>query len=41
LETVAGERVKSEPEKPKVNDPVLLRAIDLLKGLAVVRQWKS
>lgn len=41
LETVAGERVKSEPAKPKVNDPVLSRAIDLLKGLAVVRQWKS
>jgi hypothetical protein len=28
----------AEPEKPVVNDPVLARALDLLKGLAVVRQ---
>jgi hypothetical protein len=27
-----------EPEKPMVNDPALARAIDLLKGLALVRQ---
>lgn len=40
LETVAGERVKSEKRAPKVTDPALARAIDLLKGLAVVRQWK-
>jgi hypothetical protein len=26
-----------EPEKPVVRDPVLARALDLLKGLAVVR----
>ncbi len=30
-----------EPEKPLVSDPVLARAIDLLKGLAVVRQFRS
>jgi hypothetical protein len=41
LETVAGERIKSEETMPQVSDPALSRAIDLLKGLAVVRQWKS
>ncbi|MBC8097560.1 MAG: hypothetical protein H7Y43_17280 [Akkermansiaceae bacterium] len=30
-----------EPEKPVVNDPALARALDLLKGLAVVRQSRS
>jgi hypothetical protein len=30
-----------DPEKPQVNDPVLARALDLLKGLAVVRQSHS
>jgi hypothetical protein len=30
-----------EPEKPVVRDPVLARALDLLKGLAVVRQARS
>jgi hypothetical protein len=30
-----------EPEKPLVRDPVLARALDLLKGLAVVRQARS
>ena len=30
-----------EPEKPVVSDPVLARALDLLKGLAVVRQSHS
>lgn len=34
---LAAER-ESEPEKPVVRDPVLARALDLLKGLAVVRQ---
>jgi len=29
---------KPEPEKPLVQDPALARALDLLKGLAVVRQ---
>jgi C-terminal processing protease CtpA/Prc len=31
----------SEPEKPVVRDPVLARALDLLKGLAVVRHPTS
>ncbi|MGN6552742.1 MAG: S41 family peptidase [Verrucomicrobiota bacterium] len=30
-----------EPEKPVVSDPALARALDLLKGLAVVRQMGS
>jgi C-terminal processing protease CtpA/Prc len=30
-----------EPEKPMVQDPVLARALDVLKGLAVVRQSRS
>ncbi len=30
-----------EPEKPVVRDPVLARALDVLKGLAVVRQSKT
>ncbi len=30
-----------EPEKPVVRDPALARALDLLKGLAVVRQARS
>jgi hypothetical protein len=30
-----------EPEKPLVSDPALARALDLLKGLAVVRQTRS
>jgi hypothetical protein len=28
----------AEPEKPLIRDPALARAVDLLKGLAVVRQ---
>lgn len=31
----------AEPEKPVVSDPALARALDLLKGLAVVRQMGS
>ncbi len=31
----------NEPEKPVVRDPVLARALDLLKGLAVVRHSRS
>jgi hypothetical protein len=27
-----------DPEKPILRDPVLARAVDLLKGLAVVRR---
>jgi hypothetical protein len=30
-----------EPEKPLIRDPVLARAVDLLKGLAVVRRARS
>ncbi|MCX6928420.1 MAG: S41 family peptidase [Verrucomicrobia bacterium] len=30
-----------EPDKPMVNDPTLARALDLLKGLALVRQSHS
>jgi hypothetical protein len=33
-----GER---KPEVPVVNDPVLARALDVLKGLAVVRQGRT
>ena len=33
-----GADVSEEPEKPTVQDPVLARALDLLKGLAVVRR---
>ena len=32
---------KREPEKPMVTDPALARALDLLKGLALVRQAHS
>lgn len=32
---------EDEPEKPVVHDPVLARALDLLKGLAVVRKSRS
>ncbi len=28
----------AEPQKPVIHDPVLARAVDLIKGLAVVRQ---
>jgi len=38
--TLAGRR-ESEPEKPLVRDPVLARALDLIKGLAVVRQLRA
>jgi C-terminal processing protease CtpA/Prc len=31
----------TESEEPVVRDPVLARALDLLKGLAVVRQFRS
>jgi hypothetical protein len=30
----------AEPEKPQISDPALARAIDLLKGLAVVRRTR-
>ena len=31
----------SEAPSPVVNDPALARALDLLKGLAVVQQFRS
>jgi len=31
----------AEEDKPLISDPVLARAVDLLKGLAVVRRWQS
>ena len=40
-ESASESRRDREPEKPTVSDPVLSRALDLLKGLAVVRQYKS
>ena len=40
FETVTNARVKSEAEVPVIQDPALARAVDLLKGLAVVRQGK-
>jgi hypothetical protein len=30
-----------EPERPMVQDPALARALDLLRGLTLVRQWRS
>ena len=32
---------EAEPDKPMIRDPALARALDLLKGLAVVRQTRS
>lgn len=37
----AEDEKDTEPEKPVVHDPVLARALDLLKGLAVVRHSTS
>jgi hypothetical protein len=31
----------AEPQKPFIRDPVLVRAVDLIKALAVVRQSRS
>jgi hypothetical protein len=31
---------REEPEKPEVRDPALARALDVLKGLAVVKQFR-
>lgn len=41
FETVTSARVKAEPEAHIIQDPALSRAIDLLKGLAVVRHGGS
>lgn len=40
LETFTAVRDR-EPEKPLISDPALARAVDLLKGLAVVRRPRS
>jgi len=40
FEAITNARVKSEVEVPVIQDPALARAVDLLKGLAVVRQGK-
>jgi hypothetical protein len=32
---------ESDPSRPLVHDPALARAIDLLKGLSVVQQFRS
>lgn len=37
----SAEPAEGEPDAPIVHDPVLARALDLLKGLAVVRQYHS
>jgi C-terminal processing protease CtpA/Prc len=41
FESVTNARVKAEPEVYAIQDPALSRAIDLLKGLAVVRPGGS
>jgi len=41
LDLEAGDSGETEPEKPVVHDPALARALDLLKGLAVVRHSAS
>ncbi|MEY4388038.1 MAG: hypothetical protein RLY20_3321 [Verrucomicrobiota bacterium] len=41
FETITNARVKAEPEVQVIQDPALARAVDLLKGLAVVRQAKN
>jgi hypothetical protein len=38
---VSPARQRSEPEVPQLQDTALLRALDLLKGLAIVRQTRS
>ena len=40
-EEQAMTRREAEPGPPLVHDPVLARAIDLLKGLQVVQQFRS
>jgi hypothetical protein len=39
-DTLTPER-PAEPQKPFIRDPVLARAVDLIKGLAIVRQSRS
>jgi C-terminal processing protease CtpA/Prc len=40
-ETATAVAKKMETDKPAVHDPALARALDLLKGLAIVRQFRS
>ena len=40
-ETPPAVAKKMETDKPTVRDPALARALDLLKGLAIVRQFRS
>lgn len=40
-EQIAKRAAEPEPKAPLVSDPALARALDLLKGLAVVRQSRS
>lgn len=40
-ETAAVAARKVEPDKPVVRDPALARALDLLKGLAIVPQFRT
>ena len=41
LDADGASRKETELERPVVHDPVLARALDLLKGLAVIRQSRS
>ncbi|MBI3850755.1 MAG: hypothetical protein HY298_10855 [Verrucomicrobia bacterium] len=41
LESATSAAKENEQDKPTVRDPALARALDLLKGLAIVRQFKS
>ena len=41
LDADPSNRPEAEAERPVVRDPALARALDLLKGLAVVRQSRS
>jgi len=41
LESAGVAARDKEPDKPTIHDPVLARALDLLKGLAIVRKFRS
>jgi hypothetical protein len=40
-EAITASRKEQDAPEPLINDPVLARAIDLLKGLAVVQQFRG
>ncbi len=40
-EIIAAQPTPPEPSAPVIHDPVLARALDLLKGLAVVQQFRA